>query len=478
MINEELWQTVLSHIQLAISPANFATWFRQTSIVSQKDGVVVVSVPNSFSLEWLKNKYHKLIIRILNEQDPAIKDALYLITRNDISNAPLSTTKQSFGISSIRSALGARPGGEKYQKQEKNSVAPFLEQLEFQELKIDKETNLNPRYLFDNFIVGSFNEMAHAAAVAVAKTPGTAYNPLFIYGGVGLGKTHLLQAIGNETDKNFSKQNIKYIPAEKFTSEIVSAIRNHQIESLKTKLQKIDILILDDVQFLAGKEKTQEEFFHLFNTLYEKNKQIILSSDRPPKAINSLAERLRSRFEGGMIADIGTPDFETRLAILKTKAAEKNLEIKEEILNIVAQTVSQNIRELEGALNRLVGAQRASLKPLSTEEIKKLLENFVARPPRISSPKKIVQVVSSFYDLREKEVFEETRKKEVVKPRQIIMFFLREELKYSFPAIGRIFRGKDHTTAIHAFKKIKGEIASSEGFSQEIDLIKKKLYDL
>ncbi|MDP2926534.1 MAG: chromosomal replication initiator protein DnaA [bacterium] len=450
MTNEELWQTVLAQIQLVISPANFATWFKQTAIVSQKDGEMIVSVPNSFSREWLKNKYHKLITRIINDQDNRIKEIKYAV------GSVVQTTPE----------------------RKTNPTVPAIEQLDFQELKIDKETNLNPRYLFDNFVVGSFNELAHAAATAVAKTPGEIYNPLFVYGGVGLGKTHLLQAVGNEISKNFGKKNIKYLPAERFVSEIVGAIRNHQIESLKTKLQKTDILILDDVQFLAGKEKTQEEFFHLFNALYEKNKQIILSSDRPPKAIASLAERLRSRFEGGLIADISFPDLETRMAILKTKAVEKNIEFSDEIINYVASSIQKNIRELEGALNRLSTHQKIYGQPLTLEIAKELLGSLVAGPPKISSPKKIVQVVSDFYDLREKEVFSITRKKEVVKPRQIIMFLLREELKYSFPAIGRMFQGKDHTTAIHAFKKIKKGVEENEDLAEEISLIKRKLYGL
>lgn len=451
MTNEELWQTVLAQIQLSVSSANFATWFKQTSIISQESGEIVISTPNSFSREWLKNKYHKLISKIIDDRQRGVKEIKYVIG-------------STLAVKSVPD-------------RKVNQVTP-TEQLDFQELRVDKETSLNPRYVFDNFIVGSFNELAHAAATAVVKSPGQAYNPLFIYGGVGLGKTHLLQAIGNEINKGFSKRNIRYLPAERFTSEIVGAIRNHQIEALKLKFQRTDVLILDDVQFLAGKEKTQEEFFHLFNSLYEKNKQIIISSDRPPKAIASLTERLRSRFEGGMIADISLPDVETRIAILKTKVAEKKADISEEIINYTANTIQRNIREMEGALNRLITHQRIYNKPLDAETAKSLLGSFAASPPKTSSPKKIVQAVTNFYDLKEKEVFEVTRKKEVVKPRQIVMFLLREELNYSFPAIGRIFKGKDHTTAIHAFKKIREEINKNEDFAEEINLIKKKLYGL
>lgn len=452
MTNEELWQTVLAQIQLAISAASFATWFKQTAIIAQEKGEVTISVPNSFSQEWLKNKYHKLLFNLLNEQDRSVREIKYVIGP---APRPVSTDNRKEG-----------------------TVPVLVGQMELQDLKIDHETNLNPRYLFENFVVGGFNEMAHAAAVAVAKAPGREYNPLFVYGGVGVGKTHLLQAAGNEILKNRLRQNIKYLPAERFTSEIVAAIRNRQIEALKTKLQKIDVLILDDVQFLAGKEKTQEEFFHLFNALYEKNKQIILSSDRPPKAINLLSERLRSRFEGGTIVDIGVPDLETKIAILKNKAVEKKANLSDEVLTYVAQLVQKNIRELEGALNRLIAQQKIVSRNLSVPEARELLASLAVSPVKISSPRKIIQAVSDFYDLREKEIFEENRKKEVVKPRQIIMFLLREDLKYSFPAIGRFFKGKDHTTAIHAFRKIQREVQLDEDLAEQISLIRKKVQGL
>jgi len=276
MTQEELWQAVLAQIQLNISQANFATWFKSTEIVSFKEGEIVIAVPNSFAKEWLENKYGKTIFKILYNLDKEIKDVKYSVGKSELK-------------------VIRRP----------QVSLPNAGQLEFEEFKINKETNLNPRYTFDNFIIGPFNELAHAAAWAAAKKPGLVYNPLFIYGGVGLGKTHLLQALGNAVIKNFSQKKVRYIPAERFTAGVVSSIKNHDMEDFKIKYRAIDVLILDDVQFLAGKEKTQEEFFHTFNTLYEANKQIILSSDRPPKAIPALAERLRSRFEGGMIGDIG-----------------------------------------------------------------------------------------------------------------------------------------------------------------------------
>lgn len=446
MDTKELWQAVLAHIQLNISQANFVTWFRNTEIVSYKDGQVIISVPNSFVKEWFEQKYHKIIFKILHSLNEEIKEVKYTIGKQEIK--PLK----------------------------KEKLVPLLSQLEFSEFKIDKETNLNPRYTFENFIVGPFNELPHAAALAVAKNPGTVYNPLFIYGGVGLGKTHILQAIGNEICHNFSDKKVKYLPAEKFTSEVISAIRNQTMEAFKLKYQAVDVLIIDDVQFLAGKEKTQEEFFHIFNTLYEKNKQIALSSDRPPKAIPALTERLRSRFEGGMIADISTPDFETRLAILKAKAQEKGVDLSEEVLDYISTNIQRNIRELEGALNRLAVQQKLDGQPITLEVAKSLLKGLISSPTKIINAKKIIQTVAEFYELKEKDLLGPSRKKEIVHPRQVAMFLLRKELKSSYPFIGRKFGDKDHTTAIHSCEKISKELEKNKNLEEEINIIRQRLY--
>ncbi len=447
MIKEELWQAVLAQIQLNISQANFATWFKDTGIVSFKEGEIMVSVPNSFAKEWLENKYGKTIFKILYNLDKEIKEVKYSIGKSEL----------------------------KVLKRPQISI-PTAGQLEFEELKIDKETNLNPRYTFENFIVGPFNELAHAAAWAVSKKPGLVYNPLFIYGGVGLGKTHLLQSIGNAVIKNFPQKKVKYIAAEKFTAGVVSSIKNHDVENFKTKFRAIDVLVLDDVQFLAGKEKTQEEFFHTFNALYESNKQIILSSDRPPKAIPALAERLRSRFEGGMTGDIGYPDYETRIAILKAKSQEKGVNMPEDVLDYVAVNIQRNIRELEGALNRLIAYQKINNQTPTLEISKSLLRSLFLSPNKVANPKKIIQVVAEFYDLKERDILSVSRKKEVVRPRQIAMFLLRETLKSSYPFIGRKFGGKDHTTAIHACGKVAKELGIDENLANEIDLIKQRIF--
>jgi chromosomal replication initiator protein len=447
MKKEEIWQSVLAQIQLMTSPANFATWFQNTKISSLENGRVIISVPNSFVKEWLQQKYTKTILKILKNLIPEVKELSYQIEKSGLKIVERKTVE---------------------------NLPP--NQLRFQEFEIDKKTNLNPRYTFSNFVVGSFNELAYAGAMAVVKNPGQVYNPFFVYGGVGLGKTHLLQAIGNEIIKNFPKKKVRYIPCEKFVSDVILSIKNHQIENLKSSYQNFDVLLIDDIQFLAGKEKTQEEFFYIFNTLYEKNKQIVISSDRPPKAIPTLTERLRSRFEGGMIADISIPDFETRLAILRAKSEERNVSFPDEIINYIATNIKKNIRELEGALNILVAYYRVNKKIPDFQTTKQLLKNLISPPSKISSIKKIIKTVAEFYEISEKELISNSRKREYVKPRQVAMYLLREELKCSFPFIGRKFGGKDHTTAIHAYNKIVRDLKNDENLVEEIKEIKERIF--
>ncbi len=444
MDNQELWQTVLAQIQVDLSPANFSTWFKNTEITCFDQEKIQIGVPNSFVKEWLENKYHKSIFKIIYKIKPNVKSLEYIVKK--IEKQPIDR---------------------------KNNYIPE-NQLSIQELDNNKETNLNPKYLFENLVVGPFNDLPYAAASAVAENPGNVYNPFFLYGGVGLGKTHILQAVGNQINKNFKKKNIKYISSERFTTELISSIHNRTIQDFKNKYRKIDVLIIDDVQFLSGKEKTQEEFFHIFNLLYEKNKQIIISSDRPPKAISYLAERLRSRFEGGMTADISLPDLETRIAILKSKAREKNTDFTEEIYNCIASSIKTNIRELEGALNRIIVHQKVDSN-LNLEKVQKILKGITNSPIKIITPKKILQTVAEFFDLKEKDLLAKCRKKEIVKPRQIAMYLLRQETKNSFPFIGRKFGGKDHTTAIHACRKIEKEIQKDKKLEEEIFLIKERM---
>lgn len=454
----ELWKAALGEIELQVSRANFKTWLQNTSITDKKGGVVTITVPNSFTKEWLENKYHKFILRSLRNLESEIKEVNYQIKQNVI--------KEDFK-------------GKNVLREEDRTTR---KQLDFQELNVNVLTNLNPRYTFDNFVVGSSNELAQAAALAVTKNLGKKYNPLFIYGGVGLGKTHLIQALGNQVKKENQGKKVKYVTSEKFTSEVISALRSgslrpNDIDDFKKRWREIDLLIVDDIQFLAGKEKTQEEFFHTFNALYDAGKQIVLSSDRSPKSIQTLEERLRSRFEGGMIADISYPDLETRIAILKSKAGERGVMLSDEIFEYIAQNIKKNIRELEGALNRLIAANyQLNQKELNINDAKKILNSILNTPKKSTTLKNIIKAVAEFYDVSEKDLLERSRKKEIVKPRQVIMYLLREELKSSFPFIGLKIGGRDHTTAIHACEKIKKEIELDSNLNDEINIIKEKLY--
>jgi chromosomal replication initiator protein len=448
MNKEELWQSVLSRIQLNISSANFSTWFKNTSIISKEEGGIVIGVPNNFSKEWLEKKYNKLILNILQDLNERIRQIEYRVI-----NVPPPINKAP-------------------QKQ-----TSFVNQLEIEELSLDKNTNLNPKYTFNNFVVGPFNEFAHAAAYAITKNPGIVYNPFFVYGGVGLGKTHLLQAVGNIINETFKKKRVRYIASERFVSGIVSAIRNQTIEQFKNTYRDFDVLIIDDIQFLAGKEKSQEEFFHLFNILYESNKQIIISSDRPPKSISSIEERLRSRFEGGMITDIAPPDIESRLAILKQKIQEKKSILDELVLEYLASSIQRNVRELEGALNHLIAWQELNSQKVNLTIAKHVLKKTINPSSKRLNFQNIVKSVAQFYNLEEKELFQSSRKKEFVRPRQVAMYILRSEMKASYPFIGKKFGGRDHTTAIYACEKIAQEIEKNEQFSEELELIKEKIYN-
>jgi len=454
MTIEEIWQAALGEIELSISKANFITWFKNTNIVSKKDGKITIAVPNAFTKEWLENKYNKLILKALRDVSKEIKEVAFVIK-----------TKQ--------------PLKEKVKKIDKKEekIPAFEELLDFENFKIDKKTNLNPRYTFDNFIIASFNELAYAAAQSVIKSPGQTYNPLFIYGGVGVGKTHLIQAIGNEISKKDKNKKITYVSSEKFTNDVISAISNNEMEKLKRFYRKMDILIIDDIQFLAGKEKTQEEFFHTFNYLYENNKQIILSSDRPPKAIPTLEERLRSRFEGGMIADIGIPDFETRVVILKAKQRNLNLDLPDDILEYIASHIQKNIRELEGALNRIGVFVKLNNSIPNKSQVEKILKSIISNPQKRTTFQKIIKTVAEFYDVNDKDLLNRNRKKEIVKPRQITMYLLREELKISYPSIGAKLGGRDHTTVMYGCEKIEKELENNTSLEEEINLIRQRLYN-
>lgn len=448
MTNEQLWQATLGELELCISKANFITWFKNTNIISKNDGKLIIGVPNGFTQEWLKNKYHKEILKATQNICPEINNIEYKIGSVSPQEMPLP------------------------QSPEEENQKPFNSR------RADSNGFLNSDYNFESYIVGPNNELAYAACVAVSKNPGKSYNPLFIYGGVGLGKTHLLQSIANEVLKRDSSKKIKYASSEKFTNELIEAISGKNTKTFKNMYRDIDILIIDDIQFLAGKEKTQEEFFHTFNTLYENGKQIVLSSDRPPKAIAALEERLRSRFEGGMIADVGMPDYEMRFAILKTKAKEKNFEIPDESLNYIALHIQKNVRELQGALNRIIAVCELDGGYPDIKKTTSILTNIISQPiKKATTPKDIIRNVASFYGVSEADLVNKSRKQEFVKPRQVAMYLMRKEIRSSFPSIGTWLGGRDHTTAMYAFEKISESVEQDRTIEQEINLILERIYN-
>lgn len=457
LTNPELWQAALGEIELSISKANFITWFKNTSILSIKNGCVTLGVPNGFAKEWLENKYNLYILRALKNLESDITSVVCTISTNQSS---------SFLVAKDQSIDAVLPPKKIIQYIEKKSA-------------INQETNLNPKYTFDKFIVGGSNELARAACYAVSQNVGRIYNPLFIYGGVGLGKTHLIQSVGNEILKNNPHLKIKYISSERFTSDLIDSIKNRKVDEFKSEYQKIDLLIIDDIQFISGKEKTQEEFFHIFNYLYQKNKQIILTSDRPPKAIQILEERLLSRFEGGMIADVSKPDLETRLAILHQKSSATNLKIDDDALEFIAVNIKNNVRELEGALNRVSVSAQLTKEDLTLAYTKKILSDILSSGKRRGiTHKHIFKVISDFYEISQDDLIAKNRKKEISKPRQITMFLMRSELQYSYPSIGDKLGGRDHTTALYAYEKIFKELKEDEKLNEEITHLRDQLYSL
>lgn len=436
-------------MEIQLSRANFATWLKNSRLVDKKDGVFYVALPNNFAKEWVENKYQKNILGIMRNIDTSAKKLEFLVDGRNMEAADKETATINLGNS-------------------ENA-------MEF-EFKVDQETNLNSRYTLKSFIVGPSNELAFAAASAVAKEIGNKYNPLFIYGGVGLGKTHLIQAIGNEVRVNFqNKIKPKYVPSEKFTSDIVWAIRNKRMEDIKKKYRDVDVLIIDDIQFIGGKEKTEEEFFHTFNALYETNKQIIISSDRPPQSIPILEERLRSRFEGGLIADIGYPEYEMRVAIIKSKLQEMNSELSEAVIDLIAKKVKKNIRELEGVLKKILFYKEKKRVEITEKVAEEIIEKSIQTLARHVSDGQILKAVAEFFNIPIESLVSRNRKKEIVGPRQIAMYLLRDILELSYPYIGEKM-GKDHTTAIHSYEKINQEINRNSNLNHNILMIKEAIY--
>ncbi len=443
MTNRELWQNALVQIELGTSQASFRTWFRNTDIANRDSGTVQVAVPSKIVKEWLIEKHHKLILRALRGLDNSVRVVEYVVHR---------------------SAPSAEKRAQRPQAQENAA-------LDLQSLYIDKRDNLNPRYTFDTFVVGPFNQLAHAAAKAVIERPGLAYNPLFIYGQTGHGKTHLIQAIGNHFKKAHANKKVLYVTSERFAVDYINAVRAGRANSFKDQYRQYDVLIMDDVQFIANTEKTQEELFHLFNTLHDNNKQIVFSSDKHPALLPGLEERLKGRFSAGMIAEIPEPDVESRIAIIKAKIEQHGFSMPEDIIQYIAENVRGNIRELEGVLNMIVCKSQLKGKAISQTDVRALIKHNV-KPNRGVSVEEVVRRVAQYYEIPEKSIYEKTRKKEVVKPRQIIMYVLREEFGVSYPSIGEKLGGRDHTTVIHSCEKIKEEVKGNNSLEQELDHIR------
>ncbi|KKQ23401.1 hypothetical protein A2999_00060 [Candidatus Wolfebacteria bacterium RIFCSPLOWO2_01_FULL_38_11] len=449
---EQLWQSALSEIELQISRPNFLTWLKNSRLIEKKDtGEILIGLSNNFAKEWVENKYHKLIFEIIKNLDDSIKKIEY-------------------------SVIGA--ANPSFEKISLESIDINIGQLTFPEFKVDPESGLHPKYTLDSFIVGSSNELAYAASLAIIKNVGKKYNPFFIYGGTGLGKTHLIQAIGNEIKKVYkNKIQIKYVTCEKFVNDVVNAIRNKRMEDIKNKYRNIDVLIIDDIQFIGGKERSEEEFFHTFNVLHENNKQIIISSDRPPAAIPTLHERLRSRFEGGMAADITYPDFEMRMAIIKTKLSQMQKNLPDQSIQTIASKVQRNIREIEGILNKILFYQETKGVDLQSKIIEEIISNTIHRVDKKVTPNQVIKAIANFFEVLPEDISNHSRRKKVMEPRQITMFLLREMLGMSYPDIGDKIGKRDHTTAIHAYEKIANEINKNQSLNQKILLIKDIIYE-
>jgi len=432
----ELWNDILNKMKEKISKPSFETWLKHTEARDLQDDMFFVSVPNEFTKNWLDQRYTQVINSLLYEVTGSKLQVKFIIPDDQVDNIK----SDKMNLNQI--------------KKPDNSIINML----------------NPKYTFDTFVVGSTNRFAHAASLAVAEAPAKSYNPLFIYGGVGLGKTHLMHAIGHYVLEHHPDKNVMYLSSEKFTNEFINSIMENKAENFRNKYRNVDILLVDDIQFLAGKEQTQEEFFHTFNTLHEENKQIIISSDRPPKEIPTLEERLRSRFEWGLITDISPPDLETRIAILSKKAKAEGLtDISNEVMHYIANQIDTNIRELEGALVRVVAYSSLVNEDINTELATEALKDIIPnKQPKMITPKVIQNIVAEKYDVKINDFLSKKRTRAIAYPRQIAMYLTRELTELSLPKIGQEFGGRDHTTVIHAHNKIIKELETDENLANEI----------
>jgi len=441
---KQVWRAVLGELQVSLSPANFETWLKDTSLVDLDENRYRIAAPNGFARDWLDNRYR-----------PLISQALARVVGGSVQ---------------VEFVVADAPGPVPVQMSDEALALPPTSAG-------GNTVNLNGRYTFTNFIVGSANRLAHAAALSVAERPGHAYNPLFLYGGVGLGKTHLMHAIGNAVAAKFPRKRILYATSEKFTNDFINSIREQKMEDFRNRYRRIDVLLIDDIQFIAERERTQEEFFHTFNAIHEAGKQIVLSSDRPPKAITTLEERLRSRFEWGLIADLTPPDLETRIAILRSKAEDQLGLIPGDAIEFIARKVVSNVRELEGALNRVVAYASMSGMPINIELASAVLSNVMYNPKKRSiTPQRIVRAVADYYGVNLDQLRSSKRDRAIVVPRQIAMFLIREETDISLLRIGAELGGRDHSTVLHACDKIARELSENDEMRREINAVREMIY--
>ncbi len=451
----EIWQLTLEELSKELNKPSFETWFNLTKPVSLENRCLVIEVPNDFTKEWFETRYKSQIIKALNVITAEKHRVTFVITtefQDNRENEPLGFEADYYTNFSS------------HQKEDdhlKNKYISFF----------------NPRYTFDTFVVGACNRLSHAASLAVAESPARAYNPLFIYGGVGLGKTHLLHAIGQYSLINHDFTRVLYFSSEKFTNEFINSIRDNKTLDFRNKYRNMDILLIDDIQFLAGKEQTQEEFFHTFNALHDNNKQIIISSDRPPKEIPTLEDRLRSRFEWGLITDLQTPDLETRTAILKKKALSDGMDIPDEVLHYIASKVITNIRELEGALIRIVAYASLSESPVTLDLTESALQDIIFTRQKNITIKTMIEVTAENFNIKPEDLLSKKRTQDIAMARQVSMYLCRMLTDLSLPKIGEEFGGRDHTTVLHAFKKIDTLISKNSEFKDRIELIKNNILD-
>ncbi len=433
----DLWNDVLVELKKELSDISFNTWFSDTNILDISNNKMIIGCNNSLILETINLRYIDTLTKIIT-----------------------NITNKNYSIKIMLKGEFSP----KHQKESTTSKEPLLN-----DANLTIVSNLNSKYTFETFVVGNSNRFAHAASLAVAESPSKAYNPLFIYGGVGLGKTHLMHAIGHLINENNSNLKVVYVTSEKFINELISAIKDDKNIEFRNKYRNIDVLLIDDVQFIAGKERTQEEFFHTFNALHESNKQIILSSDRPPKEIKTLEERLRSRFEWGLIADIQPPDYETRIAILRKKADVDKLDIPNEVLIYIATKIKSNIRELEGALLRVVAYTNLTNSPVTLELAKEALKDLInTKNSKVITIEYIQETIANYFDLTIEMLKSQRRTQNIAFPRQIAMYLCRKLTDSSLPKIGEKFGGRDHTTVIHAYEKILNKIETDSEFNNTI----------